>query len=155
MPIETLVDHPDFIAMPCAGKGMVFALASHFWMTKCQPLPAADHERRSIARAHFPTWQAHKLKVANVLEAVLPDLERYFHIRNARGMNVLKMARAGGRASVDKAAQYYQLAGVSKSDAEKAAHILRGRRNAGDRAGAPVALSETEAAGGAQFIDTG
>ena len=51
MPVEALIDSPDFLAMPAAGAGIVIRMALHFWQTDCRPLPVADHELRNIARA--------------------------------------------------------------------------------------------------------
>jgi hypothetical protein len=81
MPVEGILDHPDFMAMPAAGAGILLRLLLHFWVTECRPLPVADHELRSIARAHAPTWRHWKPQVLRVFEAVRPSLESYYSQR--------------------------------------------------------------------------
>jgi hypothetical protein len=93
MPIEGIVDHPDFIAMPAAGTGILFRLSLHFWRTQCRPLPIADHELRCIARAHSPTWRRWKSSVLKVFEAIRPELEAYYHLRESHGTTLSVMAQ--------------------------------------------------------------
>ena len=48
IPVEGILYHPDFVAMPATGAGIPFRLVLHFWQTECRPLPVADHKLRSI-----------------------------------------------------------------------------------------------------------
>jgi hypothetical protein len=59
-------------------------LSLHFWLTRCQPLPVADHELRGIGRAHLPTWRRWKPIVLKVLEDIRPQLEAYYALRESR-----------------------------------------------------------------------
>jgi len=83
-PIESLIDHPDAIALPAAGFGILMRLSLHFWLTRCQLLPVADHELRGIGRAHPPTWRRWKPIVLKILEDIRPQLEAYYALREAR-----------------------------------------------------------------------
>lgn len=98
MPVEALVDHPELLAMPVAGAGMVFRLALHFWATGCRPLPSADHELRAIARAHPPTWRVWKASVLNVLEDIRPELEAYRLTRETKADQL----RIAGQTGADR-----------------------------------------------------
>jgi len=83
-PVESLIDHPDAIALPAAGFGILMRLFLHFWLTRCQPLPGADHELRGIGRVHLPTWCRWKAIVLKILEDIRPQLEAYYALRESR-----------------------------------------------------------------------
>jgi hypothetical protein len=84
MPVEGLVDNPDFIAMPAAGVGILFRLCLHFWLSECRPLPKSDDELQAISRAHRPTWRTWRHTVLKIFEAIRPDLEAYYALRESR-----------------------------------------------------------------------
>jgi uncharacterized protein YdaU (DUF1376 family) len=92
LPVESILYHPDFIAMPAAGAGILFRLVLHFWQTECRPLPAADHELRSIARAHAPTWRHWRAQVLSVFDAVRPALEGYYELRLNKKTTLSRLA---------------------------------------------------------------
>jgi hypothetical protein len=48
IPVESILYHPDFVAMPATGAGILFRLVLHFWQIECRPLPVADHKLPSI-----------------------------------------------------------------------------------------------------------
>jgi hypothetical protein len=98
-PLDPILDHPDFVALPAAGAGMVLRLCGHAWQTAMRPLPDADHELRAISRAHLATWSAHKAEVLRVYEAWRPAAEAYYRQREgaARGLKIA--ARNGGAAN--------------------------------------------------------
>lgn len=83
MPVEDLYDHPDFIAMPAAGRGITASILLHFWVTECRPLPIADHELRAIGRAHAPTWRHWKPHVMAVVQALAPIMAQAREYRMA------------------------------------------------------------------------
>jgi hypothetical protein len=39
-PLDPILFHPDFIALPAAGAGMVFRLRAHAWQTRVRSLCA-------------------------------------------------------------------------------------------------------------------
>ena len=92
IPVESILYHPDFVAMPATGAGILFRLVLHFWQTECRPLPVADHELRSIARAHAPTWRHWKAQVLSVLDAVRPALEGYYELRLNKKTTLSRLA---------------------------------------------------------------
>lgn len=96
MPVEALYDHPDFIAMPAAGAGIVIRLLLHFWITECRPLPVADHELRAIGRVHTPTWRHWKAQAMTVVEALAPDMRTAYQSRvnGTHGLRISGWKRA-------------------------------------------------------------
>lgn len=99
MPIEAIVDSPDFIAMPSAARGILFGLLVHFWLTDCRPLPISDRELRSIGRAHVPTWKHWRGAVLATFEAVRPELEAYKRQRDTKANGLAIAAMRGGAAT--------------------------------------------------------
>src|SRR5271166_3709856 len=98
MPIEGLYDHPEALALPAAGFGMLMRLCLHFWATDCFPLPKSQDELRSIARVHRPTWRQWKAQILRVFEDIRPELEGYYQWRQSRG-STIRMVAARGRAA--------------------------------------------------------
>ncbi|MDE2570885.1 MAG: hypothetical protein KGM93_18445 [Sphingomonadales bacterium] len=98
MPIEALVDHPEAMTLPTAGFGILLRLVLHFWATECRPLPVADHELRSIARAHAPTWRRWKPVVLRVFEACRPELDAYYDLRETKRTTLSRLGyKTAGR----------------------------------------------------------
>ena len=95
LPIEGLVDSPEALTLSAAGFGMLMRLILHFWQTECRPLPMADHELRSIARAHAPTWRHWKASSLRVFEAIRPGLEADWRARENRRGNLIRLAHLG------------------------------------------------------------
>lgn len=80
MPVEEIIDHPGFIALPAAGRGMLFTLILYLWQTGFRELPTAENELLTISRAHFPTWFKHKVEIKKILSDLSPTLaEAYAH----------------------------------------------------------------------------
>lgn len=86
--------HPDFIALPCAGAGMVFRLALHVWETGCRPLPRSDHDLMAIARANRATWKVHVASIKSVIAAAIPELEHALHARRSRAHHLIEAQQA-------------------------------------------------------------
>lgn len=89
MPIEKLIDHPDFGTLTDVGAGMLFRLASWYWQTGCQSLPAADYDLRNICRSHPNPWRRLKPIVLGIFESARPELDAYKRKRDAahRGLS--------------------------------------------------------------------
>jgi hypothetical protein len=102
MPIEGIVDHPEFLTMPVAGRGILITLLLHFWASGCLPLPKGDLDKRYLARAHPPTWRRWSPSVLRVFEAVRPALEAYFRLRESHGTTLREIGRLGGQSSAAK-----------------------------------------------------
>jgi hypothetical protein len=140
MPIEGLIDHPKAIALPAAGKGMLFQLVAHFWLTECQPLPATDGALFAIARAHRPTWSEHRVAIKAVLADVLPQLAKAFNLYQHRRSVLLAVGTKGHSAARLKAlakanAQRNQLPNMPAlpaiTQANRAAHRAPEAKSAG------------------------
>ncbi len=93
MPVEGLISNPDFIAMPAAGRGILFSIVLHFWLTECRALPTADHELRNIGRAHAPTWRHWKAQVLKVFRDIRPTLEAYYSARENKAANLSRLGQ--------------------------------------------------------------
>jgi len=72
---------------------MLMRIFLHFWVTECQPLPVADHELRSIARGHAPTWRHWKASILRVFEAIRPDLEKAWRLHESRIGNMSRLGQ--------------------------------------------------------------
>lgn len=119
MPVETIIDHPDFIAMPAAGRGILFSLLTHFWSTECRPLPKSDRELRSIGRAHVPTWKHWGASVLKVFNDVRPVLESY---KNIRDMKATTLSLLGQKTTSKRRAQ--ALTNSATTDQSVAAYAM-------------------------------
>ena len=95
LPVEGIIDHPDVLALPAAGLGILMRLVLHFWQTECRLLPVADHELRSIGRAHAPTWRHWKPVVLSVFDAIKPELEAYLALRQTKGTTIQMLGKRG------------------------------------------------------------
>jgi hypothetical protein len=95
MPVEPLTDHPMALTLPAAGYGALWRIILHFWASGCRPLPEADFELRSVARAHPPVWRKHKATILRVFEDVRPELVAY-HRRRESGQTGIKLAAYRG-----------------------------------------------------------
>lgn len=84
LPVEGVVDHPQFIAMPAAGRGMLMTLILYYWQSECAPLPTKGSEIFCIMRTHTPTWATHKDTIMSIFNAVKPELDAYFQERKTR-----------------------------------------------------------------------
>ena len=105
MPVEALADSDLAMTLPAAAYGMVARLAVHFWASKCRPLPIADHELKSIARAHAPTWRHWKTQVLQVFEEIRPELEAYHRLRVTKATTIRFVSAKGGGARSAQAAK--------------------------------------------------
>lgn len=74
MPVEFFATDPRVLRMGNAELGIFTRLVTHFWLTDCSPLPETDYQRFLLARAHKPTWSAHKNEIREILDEICPDL---------------------------------------------------------------------------------
>jgi hypothetical protein len=98
MPVKGLLRHPEFIALPSAGRGMLFSLLLHFWSTELRPLPTADDRLCGIAQGHRPTWRTHKDAILRIFKDIRPDLEVYYKQRMTKTYG-LRMAAISGHST--------------------------------------------------------
>jgi len=99
VPARAILDHPEAYTLPAAAYGMLWRIILGFWVSGCRPLPKADFELRSLARAHPPTWRRWRQAILRVFEDIRPELEREFRRREnaARGLKIA--AHRGGAAN--------------------------------------------------------
>jgi hypothetical protein len=93
LPVERILDEPLALTLPAAGFGMLMRLVLHFHATDCARLPVSDHELRSLARGHAPTWRHWKTQILLAFEAIRPEIEAYHHNRATR-QDALRIGRA-------------------------------------------------------------
>lgn len=109
LPVDALFHHPEWIALPSAGAGMLIRLCEHFWRTRCKPLPKDSDGLRAIARAHRPTWMHHEAAIREILADIEPELLAYYARREngrqgiAQLMENARAARARKRAAANLA----------------------------------------------------
>lgn len=97
LPVNGLFSHPDYVALPTAGRGMLLSLCEHFWRTGCKPLPKDDDQLFAIARAHRPTWRHWKAPILKIFRDIEPELAGYYALRLAKG-TTLSFASHKGQA---------------------------------------------------------
>src|ERR1700676_2851973 len=85
LPVWSLIDDPEFLTLTSAAVGMLTRIVLHYWQTECRPLPSADGELYSIARAHRPTWRRQREAVMRIFGAIEPDLKAYHALRESKG----------------------------------------------------------------------
>lgn len=97
IPIQAILEHPEFPTLNDVGAGMVFRLISHYWITDLRPLPDKDHELRNICRSHPQPWRRLKPAVMRIFHDCRPALDAYWHDRD-RKLTTLSFARSKGHA---------------------------------------------------------
>lgn len=112
MPVEQLIDNPDFIALPAAGRGMLFTLMLYFWQTGCRPIPTSEAQLQHICRAHNATWYGHKDEILKIFLDVEPNLRHYYEVREGKHLS-LQAASLAGLATRTKRKRQAQQANVS------------------------------------------
>lgn len=100
LPIEGIMDHPEFVALTSAGRGMLMTLIMHYWQSECRDLPTRDNDLFAIARADRAVWRKHKPVVLRIFEHVKPELDTYLAERVRRKAMVRELGIRG--ASVTK-----------------------------------------------------
>jgi uncharacterized protein YdaU (DUF1376 family) len=103
MPVDGLFSHPNYVALPAAGRGMLLSLCEHYWRSACKPLPKDDDQLFAMARAHRPTWRHWRPTILALFDDIRPELERYHHARTTNATTINFAARNGGHAKQAKA----------------------------------------------------
>lgn len=98
MPVDELFNHPRWIALPAAGKGMAIAILEHFWRTDCAPLAANSNTLWPLCRAHNATWHTHKAGIIALFADLAPILAKSLADRRA-GRDRLRIASTNGAAA--------------------------------------------------------
>jgi hypothetical protein len=99
MPVESLFHHPAYVALPAAGRGMLFSMCEHFWRSACHERPTDEDQLFSIARAHRPTWRRHRATILEIFDAWAPVAARYHDTRTKRlaGLRIAAQTSVGAR----------------------------------------------------------
>lgn len=100
--MHLVVQHPRVIAISAAGYGILWRLLTHFWLTEARPLPESVNELYSIARAHKPSWAAHRDDIQAILRDVLPEIAAWRVKRIAAKAHLRRIMTQGGKTSGEK-----------------------------------------------------
>ena len=84
MPVTDLYLHPEFIAMPPAGRGMLFTLLLHFWFSDCAPIPTSPGDLYGICRPNARVWATHKAVMLKVFNDVSPGMAKRMAYKKMR-----------------------------------------------------------------------
>jgi hypothetical protein len=98
LPVDALFNHPGYVALPAAGRGMLLSVLEYHWRSGCRPLPPSQDELFSVARAHRSTWSVHKSAILQIFADIQAELEAY-HRRRAGAAKGLKIAARNGGAA--------------------------------------------------------
>lgn len=74
MPVEEVYLHPQFVALPPAGRGMLFTLLLHFWFSDCAPIPTSPGDLYGVCRPNARVWGTHKDMMLSIFNDVAPGL---------------------------------------------------------------------------------
>lgn len=74
MPVEEIYLHPQFIALPPAGRGMLFTLLLHFWFSDCAPIPTSPGDLYGVCRPNARVWMTHKDVMLRIFNDIRPGL---------------------------------------------------------------------------------
>jgi hypothetical protein len=101
MPIAGLIDHPEFIAMSAAGRGMLVTLVLYYWQSECQPIPTKRSELFVVCRGNPQMWHKYYDKILRIFSDIKKELDDYYEARESKKttFNILSArARANARA---------------------------------------------------------
>ena len=98
MPVEFFAIDPRVLRMGNAELGIFTRLVTHFWLTDCSPLPETDYQRFLLARAHKPTWSAHKSEIREILDEICPELAEALALYRKRSSILRHLSDRGGAA---------------------------------------------------------
>lgn len=76
MPVDEVYLHPDFIALSSSGRGTVFTLLLHYWLSDCAPLPTAPNELFAVCRPSPRVWNTHKHIILRIFNDVSPGMAK-------------------------------------------------------------------------------
>jgi hypothetical protein len=95
MPVDEVYLHPEFIRMPAAGRGMLFTLLLHYWLTDCAPLPTSMSEFFAICRPSPRVWDSHKETMLRIFNAVAPGMAAELEYKKMRRAVIREMGERG------------------------------------------------------------
>lgn len=78
MPVDCIIDHPGFIVMGPAARGMLMTIVLFHWQTGFKRFMITGHELFAIARAHPQAWSKYRADILNILNDIRPELERSY-----------------------------------------------------------------------------
>ena len=106
MPVDCIIDHPGFIGMSAAGRGMLMTIVLHHWQTGFKRFFISGSELFAIARAHPQQWGIHKHDILNILNDIRPELEgSYAHdtaVYQAQKAHALAIRSLSSRRRLDE-----------------------------------------------------
>ena len=77
LPVHGLFNHPGFVVLGPAGRGMLLSILEHYWRGGCRWYPTTDLQMSQWAQAHMRTWKLHKAAIYEVFHAIRPELDAY------------------------------------------------------------------------------
>lgn len=95
LPVEGIIDSPEFLNLPAAGRGMLFTMILHYWQSGCAPLPTKGSEVFAIVRAHPNTWATHRVAIERIFNGIKSELDDYQNYRNGRYEALREMGAKG------------------------------------------------------------
>ena len=103
MPVQEVFDHPAYVALPAAGRGMLLSALETYWRSECRALPQNDDGLFAVVRAHRSTWRKHKPDILLVFNDVRPALEAYYRLRVTKSTTISFLQKRGGATTAAKA----------------------------------------------------
>jgi hypothetical protein len=117
MPIEDVYLHPEFIAMPPAGRGMLFTLLLHFWCSDCAPIPTSPGDLYGICRPNARVWATHKTVMLKIFNDVSPGMAKEAAFKKSRRAVIRELGARGAGILRLKALGRKQVAHGAREDA--------------------------------------
>ena len=84
MPVDEVYLHPEFIGLSSSGRGTVFTLLLHYWLSDCAPLPTAPNELFAVCRPSPRVWATHKHIILKIFNDVSPGMSRNLAYKKMR-----------------------------------------------------------------------
>ena len=94
MPVHGLFNHPDYVNLPTAGRGMLLSICEHYWRGGCRWIPKDDDQLFAVARAHRPTWRHWKPQIIGIFDTIRPELDAYHRKRTGNRNGLIAAAHS-------------------------------------------------------------
>jgi hypothetical protein len=117
MPIEDVYLHPDFVALTSSGRGTVFTLLLHYWVSDCAPLPTSHSELFAICRPSPRVWNTHKQVILKIFNDVSPGMASEAAFKKSRRAVIRELGARGAGILRLKALGRKQVAHGAREDA--------------------------------------
>lgn len=95
LPIEDVYLHPEFVALSSSGRGTVFTLLLHYWVSGCAPLPTAPSELFAICRPSPRVWHTHKHVILKIFNDVSPGMATEAAFKKSRRAVIRELGQRG------------------------------------------------------------